>query len=107
FFSSRRRHTRSDRDWSSDVCSSDLGQATGQGIKDVGTWAAVTVVGKASAGAPSSTPAQTAPPASSGGGGGGYTPMVAAGTAGIEIGRASCRGRGEVGVGVRVCEENA
>src|SRR5206468_5463054 len=23
-FSSRRRHTRSDRDWSSDVCSSDL-----------------------------------------------------------------------------------
>src|SRR2546428_10624448 len=26
FFSSRRRHTRSDRDWSSDVCSSDLPQ---------------------------------------------------------------------------------
>src|SRR2546421_5640808 len=26
FFSSRRRHTRSDRDWSSDVCSSDLKQ---------------------------------------------------------------------------------
>src|SRR3989440_1182919 len=26
FFSSRRRHTRSDRDWSSDVCSSDLTQ---------------------------------------------------------------------------------
>src|SRR5216683_6181440 len=25
FFSRRRRHTRSDRDWSSDVCSSDLG----------------------------------------------------------------------------------
>src|SRR5438874_13489892 len=25
FFSSRRRHTRSLRDWSSDVCSSDLG----------------------------------------------------------------------------------
>src|SRR5438105_12315028 len=24
FFSSRRRHTRSTRDWSSDVCSSDL-----------------------------------------------------------------------------------
>ena len=24
FFSSRRRHTRSDRDWSSDVCSADL-----------------------------------------------------------------------------------
>src|SRR5207249_8523891 len=26
FFSSRRRHTRSKRDWSSDVCSSDLRQ---------------------------------------------------------------------------------
>src|SRR5699024_11773400 len=25
FFSSKRRHTRSKRDWSSDVCSSDLG----------------------------------------------------------------------------------
>src|SRR2546428_12727702 len=28
FFSSRRRHTRSDRDWSSDVCSSDLDPGT-------------------------------------------------------------------------------
>src|SRR5207247_6420223 len=28
FFSSRRRHTRSTRDWSSDVCSSDLATAT-------------------------------------------------------------------------------
>src|SRR6266700_6076452 len=28
FFSSRRRHTRFSRDWSSDVCSSDLGPAT-------------------------------------------------------------------------------
>src|SRR2546422_3419092 len=27
FFSSRRRHTRCSRDWSSDVCSSDLGDA--------------------------------------------------------------------------------
>src|SRR5207302_5425164 len=26
FFSSRRRHTRFSRDWSSDVCSSDLGE---------------------------------------------------------------------------------
>src|SRR2546429_7547332 len=26
FFSSRRRHTRCSRDWSSDVCSSNLGQ---------------------------------------------------------------------------------
>src|SRR5699024_10477932 len=29
FFSSRRRHTRSKRDWSSDVCSSDLGLPEG------------------------------------------------------------------------------
>src|SRR3982751_4841652 len=29
FFSSRRRHTRSDRDWSSDMCSSDLGVDAG------------------------------------------------------------------------------
>src|SRR3712207_7264615 len=29
FFSSRRRHTRYWRDWSSDVCSSDLGLDTG------------------------------------------------------------------------------
>src|SRR6266542_6194918 len=28
FFSSRRRHTRCYRDWSSDVCSSDLGRPT-------------------------------------------------------------------------------
>src|SRR5256886_16338704 len=31
FFSSRRRHTRFDCDWSSDVCSSDLG-TTGRGL---------------------------------------------------------------------------
>src|SRR5256884_6606055 len=29
FFSSRRRHTRCSRDWSSDVCSSDLGAELG------------------------------------------------------------------------------
>src|SRR5699024_11759706 len=31
FFSSRRRHTRSKRDWSSDVCSSDLVAAVSAG----------------------------------------------------------------------------
>src|SRR5690625_6173019 len=31
FFSSRRRHTRWPRDWSSDVCSSDLGRPGGTG----------------------------------------------------------------------------
>src|SRR2546422_9330149 len=32
FFSSRRRHTRCSRDWSSDVCSSDLGMKKRVGI---------------------------------------------------------------------------
>src|SRR5699024_11683962 len=39
FFSSRRRHTRSKRDWSSDVCSSDLNavEAVVAGLKAVDT----------------------------------------------------------------------
>src|SRR2546429_4361173 len=37
FFSSRRRHTRCSRDWSSDVCSSDLSPVTEQGTI-VGTF---------------------------------------------------------------------
>src|SRR2546421_6468922 len=44
FFSSRRRHTRSDRDWSSDVCSSDLlvlrAVAAGEFVKAAGVGAA-------------------------------------------------------------------
>src|SRR5690606_40866812 len=32
FFSSRRRHTRFSRDWSSDVCSSDLGSAAAMSV---------------------------------------------------------------------------
>src|SRR6266513_1041947 len=34
FFSSRRRHTRSKRDWSSDVCSSDLVHQSAIGVID-------------------------------------------------------------------------
>src|SRR2546422_11078742 len=34
FFSSRRRHTRCSRDWSSDVCSSDLNATDGQATID-------------------------------------------------------------------------
>src|SRR5207248_8925810 len=37
FFSSRRRHTRSYGDWSSDVCSSDLGDIVTNG-KDHDSW---------------------------------------------------------------------
>src|SRR3989440_6211125 len=44
FFSSRRRHTRSDRDWSSDVCSSDLaatrpGETVSGSVVNVGAGA--------------------------------------------------------------------
>src|SRR5438105_7028376 len=35
FFSSRRRHTRSTRDWSSDVCSSDLEDLGAKPRRDV------------------------------------------------------------------------
>src|SRR2546427_11258189 len=37
FFSSRRRHTRFDCDWSSDVCSSDL-KITDQIVEDMASW---------------------------------------------------------------------
>src|SRR5207248_7120145 len=43
FFSSRRRHTRSYGDWSSDVCSSDL--VLGRQIMTYGTGVAYTIVG--------------------------------------------------------------
>src|SRR5438128_4106128 len=36
FFSSRRRHTRCYRDWSSDVCSSDLVKALGDFTRRIG-----------------------------------------------------------------------
>src|SRR2546430_7380369 len=36
FFSSRRRHTRFDCDWSSDVCSSDLGMCASEGAVSSG-----------------------------------------------------------------------
>src|SRR5205085_6176087 len=35
FFSSRRRHTRFDCDWSSDVCSSDLARRKGGHLRDL------------------------------------------------------------------------
>src|SRR5207253_5831505 len=47
FFSSRRRHTRWPRDWSSDVCSSDLdlvvaGRALGYQVEKLGPFTRVT-----------------------------------------------------------------
>src|SRR5690606_6677132 len=46
FFSSRRRHTRFSRDWSSDVCSSDLAYTQ---IFSFITWTAVGLMGAAAA----------------------------------------------------------
>src|SRR2546429_3235112 len=51
FFSSRRRHTRCSRDWSSDVCSSDLaavGSVVGIGAfaGGIGGWAFQRVTGR-------------------------------------------------------------
>src|SRR5699024_11491642 len=37
YFTSRRRHTRSKRDWSSDVCSSDLGHMSGKMVEPTET----------------------------------------------------------------------
>src|SRR5699024_11217788 len=49
FFSSRRRHTRSKRDWSSDVCSSDLvGQALAFSRRKTGN-VAIAVAGEGAA----------------------------------------------------------
>src|SRR5204863_2193534 len=80
FFSSRRRHTRSLRDWSSDVCSSDLASPPA-----------------------ARTPAPSGPGS---GTGGGRSPCGGRGCRSPrrapEIGRASCRERGEVS-GVAIC----
>src|SRR2546429_2274412 len=54
FFSSRRRHTRCSRDWSSDVCSSDLTNHTDLESCAVGREANLEALTKACTGQPSS-----------------------------------------------------
>src|SRR6266496_71752 len=44
FFSSRRRHTRSLRDWSSDVCSSDLTVLAG--VPETAPWTLLSAAGE-------------------------------------------------------------
>src|SRR5436309_14848657 len=46
FFSSRRRHTRFSRDWSSDVCSSDLCWAVALITVGITGWALVVWIGR-------------------------------------------------------------
>src|SRR5437868_14768947 len=80
FFSSRRRHTRSKRDWSSDVCSSDLMpgmlEAEQRGGRDRQARRAHDEVAAVAVDQRQSERRQLA-----------------------EIGRASCRERGEIAVG--------
>src|SRR5205085_2458595 len=47
FFSSRRRHTRFDCDWSSDVCSSDLASALGADVRRNFCWGGSTAIRRA------------------------------------------------------------
>src|SRR5262249_56501512 len=74
FFSSRRRHTRLVSDWSSDVCSSDLDDG---GLLFAGSSTGEVLAWRASADAPAG--------------------RLKIGTG--EVGRASCRERGEISGG--------
>src|SRR2546427_13253009 len=80
FFSSRRRHTRFDCDWSSDVCSSDLGGRAARAVRGGGRDRLV----------PGPQEEHGAPGGRNGGRSG------AAGRP--EIGRAAWRERGEISV---------
>src|SRR5256885_16945973 len=80
FFSSRRRHTRLQGDWSSDVCSSDL-----------------VVVGLAAVSLGAQQPSQALGFLLAGAEGAGHLDGDR-GLRQVEIGRASCRGRGEISV---------
>src|SRR5688500_20384266 len=90
FFSSRRRHTRLQGDWSSDVCSSDL--ASPRVAPIAGQSPKTMLVVMASAAAKPSTRRSSCA---------GATPARLAG----KIGRASCRERVEGAVGGETLEK--
>src|SRR5207253_5041671 len=98
FFSSRRRHTRWPRDWSSDVCSSDLHLRNADRAEHPREEERLVVSRHGTARAPSGiasavheVEAQHAEPRE--------VDRLA-----LKIGRASCRERGWVSAGERVCE---
>src|SRR5207302_5767890 len=93
FFSSRRRHTRFSRDWSSDVCSSDLSVATSRGSPTVTGLSAsgpafvyIILESLAEAGVKVGLPRDVATLLSA-------QTLLGAATVALEIGRASCRER--------------
>src|SRR5690606_40620624 len=95
FFSSRRRHTRFSRDWSSDVCSSDLEHRAPYGTGDVsprqGSWLPRPLGRKVLYAYTQETRS---------------VPLLRSGAhARREIGRASCRGRAETRGGAGASEK--
>src|SRR5699024_11475706 len=95
FFSSRRRHTRSKRDWSSDVCSSDLElRMAPVGLRVIDPdYINIMITGHQNTIFVDLQERLTSKEA--------VAKAQAAGAKGFKIGRASCRERGEVGeVGV-------
>src|SRR5690606_39580249 len=86
FFSSRRRHTRFSRDWSSDVCSSDLSAALVTDLKQRGLLDETLVIWGGEFGR---TPMVETNPALGRSLGRDHHPQA------FKIGRASCRERAE------------
>src|SRR3712207_9032960 len=80
FFSSRRRHTRYWRDWSSDVCSSDLISIGRTGVARMPSYSLTNFILPKKLNVVSDS-----------------APVIAA-AASIEIGRASCRERVQISV---------
>src|SRR5207253_7690905 len=98
FFSSRRRHTRWPRDWSSDVCSSDLGSTWLRKLQTNGGFVCLTRTAAVAVSAPTRA-VMTAVPSLTGRT---VPSRLTTATRGLDeqIGRASCRERvdgGEVG----------
>src|SRR5699024_11609788 len=93
YFSSRRRHTRSKRDWSSDVCSSDLPYATSSTVNPTPETGPPLFTTSKSDDTPSTTADLHPCPAENGTGPAVH--VTCGRVARAKIGRASCRERQE------------